>query len=71
MRFSFESGIASDPSVKLKALHDFNPNGDDEVAVSRGEEIQLSARGYNYGDGWVEVIKTNGQTGIIPQWAVG
>jgi len=63
---------ASDSSVVLNALHNFEAVGKDEISLLAGEEVRLSEKGLSFGDGWAEIVKvSDGQIGIVPAWAVG
>ncbi|SPO25057.1 related to BZZ1 - Myo3/5p-Bee1p-Vrp1p actin assembly complex component [Ustilago trichophora] len=49
----------------VKALYDYAAQGDDEHSLSVGEQVELTATGFSYADGWCEGVK-DGRTGIIP-----
>ncbi|CDR88269.1 related to BZZ1-Myo3/5p-Bee1p-Vrp1p actin assembly complex component [Sporisorium scitamineum] len=49
----------------VKALYDYAAQGDDEHSLSVGEQIELTATGMSYADGWCQVVK-EGRVGIVP-----
>ncbi|SPO22896.1 related to BZZ1 - Myo3/5p-Bee1p-Vrp1p actin assembly complex component [Ustilago trichophora] len=49
----------------VKALYDYAAQGNDEHSLSVGEQIELTATGFSYADGWCEGVK-DGRTGIMP-----
>ncbi|KZS91252.1 hypothetical protein SISNIDRAFT_479235 [Sistotremastrum niveocremeum HHB9708] len=55
--------------VYVRALYDYNSQGEDELALRVGQTLELSAGpdgGKNYADGWWEGINELGTKGIFP-----
>ncbi len=48
------------------ALYDYAAAEDDEVSLVKGRTYTLSNMGRAYGEGWWEIIRDNGETGIAP-----
>lgn len=49
------------------ALHDFEPQNDDEIAFVAGERIEVLEKDDAYGDGWWTGRNLAGHTGIFPK----
>lgn len=49
----------------VKALYEYAAQGDDEHSLATNEQLELSAVGMSYADGWCQVVK-DGRTGIVP-----
>ncbi|KAK7470077.1 hypothetical protein VKT23_001518 [Stygiomarasmius scandens] len=49
------------------ALHDFQPEHDDEVPFKTGERIEVVEKDDAYGDGWWQGRNTSGKVGLFPQ----
>ena len=51
--------------LSVKALYDYAAQGSDELSLTEGELVELTAVGQAYGEGWWEGTR-DGQTGIFP-----
>ncbi|KAI0043502.1 hypothetical protein FA95DRAFT_1524163, partial [Auriscalpium vulgare] len=49
------------------ALHDFEPENDDEVSFRAGERIEVVERDDLYGDGWWQGRNLSGKVGLFPR----
>ncbi|TNY20085.1 hypothetical protein DMC30DRAFT_270871 [Rhodotorula diobovata] len=47
------------------ALYDYAPQTSDEVELQEGEQLSLTATGFDAAEGWAEVTK-DGRTGLVP-----
>ncbi|KIJ69829.1 hypothetical protein HYDPIDRAFT_171807 [Hydnomerulius pinastri MD-312] len=49
------------------ALHDFQPENDDEIAFRAGQPIEIIEKDDQYGDGWWQGRNLAGKIGLFPQ----
>lgn len=66
--FTFQS-LEPDAWCTVRALYNYEAQGDDEISLSIGQEIELTAGemgGTKYGEGWWEGIDDTGRLGIFP-----
>lgn len=70
MNPNFKSkSLESDAWSTVRALYNHEAQGDDELSLSVGQEIELTAGemgGTKYGEGWWEGIDDTGRSGIFP-----
>jgi hypothetical protein len=62
-------GLETDVLCIVRALYNYDAQGDDELSLTIGQEIELTAGetgGTKYGEGWWEGIDDTGQPGIFP-----
>ncbi|KAG8882420.1 hypothetical protein FRB98_003726 [Tulasnella sp. 332] len=50
----------------VRGLYDYAAGGDDELSISAGKMIELTAVGESYAEGWSEGIDKSGKKGIFP-----
>ena len=61
--------LETDAWCIVRALYNYEAQGDDELSLSIGQEIELTAGemgGTKYGEGWWEGIDDTGRPGILP-----
>lgn len=49
----------------VQAMYDYAAADSEELSLMEGERIELTSLGYEFGEGWVEVVK-EGRVGIVP-----
>jgi len=67
-KFKFQS-LEPDAWCTVRALYNYEAQGEDELSLSVGQEIELTAGemgGTKYGEGWWEGIDRTGRPGIFP-----
>lgn len=62
---SSSSNLASAPYGTVTAMYAYTAGTPQELSISKGEVLELTAKGSEYAAGWTEVVK-NGQKGIVP-----
>lgn len=50
---------------RVRALYDYAAQEDNELSLSEGEEVRLTATGFDFGAGWCEGVR-NGKVGVFP-----
>ena len=61
--------VETDAWCTVRALYNYEAQGDDELPLTVGQEIELTAGemgGTKYGEGWWEGIDHTGRSGIFP-----
>ncbi|CEH15814.1 Cdc42-interacting protein CIP4 [Ceraceosorus bombacis] len=58
---------AQTPQVKrVTALYDYAAQGNDEIDLTEGEQVELTGKGLAFGDGWAQGRDANGRVGLFP-----
>ncbi|KAG9022482.1 hypothetical protein FRB95_014726 [Tulasnella sp. JGI-2019a] len=52
--------------IFVRGLYDYAAQGDDELSITAGTQIELTSVGESYADGWSEGIDKSGKKGIFP-----
>jgi hypothetical protein len=69
MRIFISQSREIDAWWTVRALYNYEAQGDDELSLTVGQEIELTAGemgGTKYGEGWWEGIDRTGRPGIFP-----
>lgn len=53
----------------MRGLYDYAAGGDDEISISAGQTIELTAVGESYAEGWSEGIDKSGKKVCVSLWA--
>ena len=60
-----DAGVAQGCGQFVRALYEYAEQHPEELSLAEGEQVELTAVGFEYGEGWCEGIKS-GRVGIFP-----